>query len=124
MALQVKLKTPHGLELDEAYAKIDFFSYAATANEVLFNVVFYANKQARDEGYAPLPDMVIAGAVQGLDIEGNLREQLYNFIKEEGSAAKEKYGKTETVPYLEGTQEEVDYRVKIQYALFAEAVDI
>ena len=128
MAFELTVETPHGIVLENAYANIDFISYTKRAGEVLFTVVFYKDEQARLEGLAPLPDMLISGnaPIEDFDTSGDIFAQVYEYIKGQADIAAptiadapESYSSI-----ARGTEEDMQEMALLQYAIFKKAKDV
>ena len=128
MGFRLALSTPHGIELEDAYANIDYFAYTARAGEIIFNFVFYKNKEAREQNLAALPDMIISGNVpaENFDFSGDIKAQIYEYVKAQAMAlAPDPEDAPESFSsILAGTEEEVQQKLLMQYSIFRNAEDV
>lgn len=121
MALQLKLTTPHGITLENAYSNIDFFSFTKRHEGLIFNIVFYRDQEAFEEGLPALPDMIVSDIIpiDQVDLEGNILEQIYEYVKENAKLATDG-------DYYVMRQETQDgpMNTNLQYGLFKDAEDV
>lgn len=129
MALQLQVSTPHGFDLNEAYANIDFLSFTARSKEIIFNIVFYKDQEAREAGMSAIPDMIVAGNAPAseFDLAGDLRAQVYEYVKKQAALAAATLKEDPALYYekYEGTSDSYDpLMALLQYAIFDEASDV
>lgn len=106
MALKMKVVTPHGISLEEAYFKIDYFACQPNG-DIIFTGNFYANQNARNNGMMNITDISFASGTNTIDVNGNIKAQIYEFIKLEAS-------KIDNPAYSE---------VNMSYFIFKDAID-
>ena len=89
MGFKLNITTPHGIALENAYCNIDFFSFTKRSEGLIFNMVFYRDKEAFDEGLPALPDMIIADNIplNRIDISKNIRDEIYMYAKDQARVA-------------------------------------
>lgn len=121
MAYEVRLTTPHGVTLEKAYCNIDFFSFTKRHEGLLFNMVFYRDKQAYDEGLPAIPDMIIAGNIHigEVNLEGNILKQIYEYATNKSKLVTD-------VNYFVETQKTTEEPIEndMQYSLLKDAKSI
>lgn len=103
----MRIVTPHGIILEEAYFRIEYFSHQVKNQETIFTGNFYASEEAKDSGAMGITDISFASGTNTIIPDGNIREQLYNFIKSEAA----KIGDPN------------HSEVNMSYSIFKEAVD-
>lgn len=123
MGFKLRLETPHGIILEEAYAKIDFFSFTAGHKAIIFNIVFYKDKEACESKKAMIPDAIIGGNIplEKIDLAKDIRAQIYEYVKIQAELAN---GNIELMEYLTQSRTiESQEELNMQYALFKDAED-
>lgn len=121
MAYELRLTTPHGIVLENAYCNIDFFSFTKRHEGLIFNMVFYRDRQAYEEGLPALPDMIIGDTIpiSEIDLEGNILQQIYEYATTKSKLSTD----AEYFIEMQKTQEE-PIAVDMQYALLKEAINV
>mgnify|MGYP001121880199 CR=1 FL=1 len=121
MAYELRLTTPHGIVLENAYCNIDFFSFTKRHEGLIFNMVFYRDREAYEEGLPALPDMIIGDTIpiSEIDLEGNILQQIYEYATNKSKLSTD----AEYFIEMQKTQEE-PIAVDMQYALLKEATNV